>query len=356
MQTRSLADVTGGNNFAVTRAFRELPNRSGIGGLFVNRQATGEGASRFGSNQTYALDGRVGFGRYGQLSGFLAGTSSARPLPAERAFRLFASYESPTWTLEAKYTDVGQGFNPEVGFLAKSGGYRRPEALVFRAVRNLGFLGLHEIRPHVSYRAYVRQDGFYETGFLHVDNHWEWPNGYELHTAYDHTHEGVRVPYEIYPGIVVPPGDYDHGEGYFVFITNRGAPLSLNGSLTVGGFYGGHRTSLQAEVRGRLGERFNTDVSWDWNDVDLPQGRFETNLLRMRLSYSFTTRLYAQAFVQWNDLSDQWSTNVRLGWLQTANTGLFLVYNETREDARDLVPVRDRSLVLKWSRIFDLLD
>ena len=356
MQTRSLQGVTGANNFAVARAFRELPNRSGLGGLFVNRSATGDEAAPGDSNQTYALDGRLGFGRYGQVSGFLAGTSSARPLPAERAFRLAASYDSPTWQFDAKYTDVGSGFNPEAGFLLKSGGYRRPELRVFRRVRNLGLLGLHEIRPHVSYGAYVRPDGFYETGFLHVDTHWEWTNGYELHTAYDHTHEGVRVPYEIYPGVVVPPGTYDHGEGFFVFITNQGAPVSLRSSVIVGGFYGGHRTSFSSELRARLGERFNTDVSWDWNDVDLPQGRFETNLLRMRLSYSFTTRLYAQAFVQWNDLSDQWSTNLRLGWLQTANTGLFLVYNETREDSRQLVPVSDRTLVLKWSRIFDLLD
>lgn len=60
----------------------------------------------------------------------MAGTSSAVPRSAERAFRLATSYGSPTWTLEAKDTDVGEGFNPEVGFLLKSGGYRRPEALV----------------------------------------------------------------------------------------------------------------------------------------------------------------------------------------------------------------------------------
>jgi hypothetical protein len=52
----------------------------------------------------------------------------------------------------------------------------------------------------------------------------------------------------------------------------------------------------------------------------------------------------------------QGSTNLRPGWLQTANTGLFVVYNENRATDRDPLGVRDRSLTIKYSRLFDLLD
>jgi len=34
--------------------------------------------------------------------------------------------------------------------------------------------------------------------------------------------------------------------------------------------------------------------------------------------------------VQYNDRADVWSMNLRVGWLQAANTGLFVVYNDTR--------------------------
>jgi hypothetical protein len=50
-----------------------------------------------------------------------------------------------------------------------------------------------------------------------------------------------------------------------------------------------------------------------------------------------------------------WSTNLRLGWLQTANTGLFLVFNENRDADRGGMGPRDRSLTLKFSRLFELL-
>jgi hypothetical protein len=78
------------------------------------------------------------------------------------------------------------------------------------------------------------------------------------------------------------------------------------------------------------------------------------DLMRLRLSYSFNPRLYLQALVQYN--SDNWSTNLRLAWLQTANAGLFVVYNENRDPEPGGMGVRDRGLTLKYSHSFDLLD
>ena len=34
--------------------------------------------------------------------------------------------------------------------------------------------------------------------------------------------------------------------------------------------------------------------------------------------------------MQYNDRADLWSMNLRFGWLQAANTGLFIVYTDTR--------------------------
>ncbi len=84
-----------------------------------------------------------------------------------------------------------------------------------------------------------------------------------------------------------------------------------------------------------------------------------TNLLVMRLSYSFTTRIYVQALLQYNDVIDNWSTNLRFAWLQAANSGLYVVYNENR-DPRGVsaggVGLRGRTFIIKYSHTFELLD
>ena len=78
-------------------------------------------------NRTYGVDGRWGIGRYLQLVG-LRGAHARRPgiTRDDHAFNLGATYLSPSWDIYGKYTEVGEGFNPEVGFLARQG-FRKPE-------------------------------------------------------------------------------------------------------------------------------------------------------------------------------------------------------------------------------------
>ena len=72
------------------------------------------------------------------------------------------------------------------------------------------------------------------------------------------------------------------------------------------------------------------------------------------MTYAFSTSLILQALVQYNDVSDDVSTNLRFSWLGQANTGLFVVYNEVREVGGLALPQPDRSLIVKYSRLFDV--
>ena len=95
------------------------------------------------------------------------------------------------------------------------------------------------------------------------------------------------------------------------------------------------------------------------NDVDLAEGDFQTTIVGLRAAYSFTPRIYLQSLVQYNDLIDNWSTNLRFAWLQAANSGLYLVYNENRDPrpgSEGGVGLRGRSFIIKYSHTFDLLD
>ena len=94
----------------------------------------------------------------------------------------------------------------------------------------------------------------------------------------------------------------------------------------------------------------------------LPDPDFITNLGSVRVSYSFTTRLFLQGLLQYNDRADLWSSNIRFGLLSDANTGLFIVYNDI-QGLGSLDPHLDveeaafgRTLTLKYSYLFDLLN
>ena len=343
------------NNFAVARLKRELPNRSFVGGLFTNRQGMGEYAADVDYNRLVSIDGQLGIGRYGLLSGFAARSFTPGVTEPQHAFRFQAGYDSERWMLQTGYSEIADGFNPELGFLQRTA-YRSFNGLVFHRARP-DFLGLHELRPHGSYNGYWGLDGWYESGLLHLDNHWEWENGYEVHTGVNVTHEGVREPFAIVDQVTVAAGSYDHVEAQLVAMTDQRKWISLSVRATIGGFFGGERVALSPSLILRAGEAFNSEFGLDRNEADLPDGGFTTTLFRARLSYSFTPRLYVQALLQLNDAAEVRTANLRFGWLHTAGTGLFIVYNLTSGFDDVLIPgVDNQTLVIKYSHLFNVLN
>jgi len=359
MRTEGVEGVAPTNDFSVVRVNQELGNRSAIGVMFVERDGDGSVSnnSREDINRTYAVDGRWGIGDETLITGWISRTDTPGLNNDDTAGGVRAAYRSQEWDLNAGYSEVGQNFNPEVGFLSRSG-FRKYEAGIRRTLRPDNLWGLHEIRPHINYRGYWDFDGFQETGYLHVDSHWEWEGGTEIHTGVNFTQEGVKEPFEIVDGVIVPVGEYEHEEAQLVFMSNQGAPLSINVRSNIGGFFGGDRVNLEPTIRYRVGEKFNSELSWSHSDIDLPVpgGDFEVDLARLRLTYSFTPRISLQTLVQYDKRNDTISTNLRFAWLQSANAGLYLVYNEVDESGLNAPRDNAQQFALKYSRILNIFN
>jgi len=354
MATEAVEDIAPGNRFTVARVNQELPSRSSIGAIFIGRN--GDGSAQLTGpddwNRTYGVDGRLGIGENTLLQGWAALTDTPGLEGNEHAYSLTADHNSMKWRYRLAYTEVGENFNPEVGFLARKG-YRKYSGFGMRRIRPDDLLGLLEIRPMVSYRGFWDFDGFQETGFLRTNIQFQWKNGYQLHTGINITRDGIKEPFDIVDGITVQPGTYDHSEWMFFFTTNRSAPLSFSTRMTIGGKFGGDRISISPEINYRIGEKFTSSLSVRYNDFDLPDGKFSVMLSRLRLSYSFTPKILVQALLQYNDDSKIFGTNLRFSWLRSADTGFYLVYNEIDERSNG-APPKGREVIVKYNYIFDV--
>ena len=354
MQTEAVGGTGPANNFTVARVRRDLPNQSSVGGLFVNRQATGSQALGNDYNRTYAVDGRWGIGQNGLVQGFVGRTETPGRTGRDHALSLSGRYDSETWRLISGYQEDGEDFNPEVGFVRRTG-FRKFDFGVNRTSRPEGFLNFQELQPHMSFTRFWNFDGVMETSFLHLHFEGEFEDSSSAGVAYNVRSEAVFDQFTV-SGIPVPPGRYDLNEVLYSYNSNRSAPISVGVRSTVAGFFGGDIVTLRPSIRARSGETFSLSLSYSRNDIDLPNGSVVTNLTNVNFAYNFSPRLFAQTQLQHNDSADLWSINFRVGWLQDANTGLFLVYNET-EGIGDVVPsFAGRSVILKYSYLFDVLD
>jgi hypothetical protein len=356
MSTEAVDNVAPGNDFTVARINQELPNRSSVGAIYVGRDGDGSYLTPADDdhNRTYGIDGRWGIGDHVLIEGWAARTETPGLTGRDKAYSLDAGYSSEKWSGSLAYTEVGEDFNPEVGFLSRIE-YRSWSAALLRRIRPKDLWGLLELRPHVSYRGYWKFDGFQESGFLHIDNHWEFKTGTELHTGINFTRDGVLEAFEIVDGVTVDAGEYDHGEAQIVYFTDQSRPFNFHVRTVVGGRFGGDRISISPTINYRVGETFRAEFSIRYNDYDLPNGDFTANLARLRMSYSFTPKMTLQALVQYNDVSEKLGTNIRFSWLRSASSGLYVVYNEVDERGIGALPT-GREFILKYSYIFDVLN
>jgi hypothetical protein len=329
---------------------REISRRSRLGVMGVQRVSRGAGEDY---NRTYAVDGRFGFGDALTLDWWGAKTETPGRSGDDLGYSARAGFLTNDWNNSARIVQVGSDFNPEVGFLNRLGGYRYYEATIMRKVRRADLKWLQDWNPHASFRGYYGLDGYYQSGQIHVDvTEVEFSNGGKFGPELNVFHEGLEQPFTIANGVTLPVGSYDFAGPGLDFTSNPSLPLSLVLRGDFGPFYNGTRTGGSATLTFRQGASLSSSLLVDYNDVQLAQGNFIRSRIGVRLAWFFTPRIFVQTLTQFNNQQQTWSANARFGWLGTAGTGLYVVFNdgEQAESFFSWTRPQARSLTLKFTR------
>ena len=83
-------------------------------------------------------------------------------------------------------------------------------------------------------------------------------------------------------------------------------------------------------------------------------GEFSTNILGLRLLYTFSPKLFVKAFVQWNSDKDAIIGNFLVSFIHTPGSDLFLVYNEEVATGGGRMRSNNRTLLVKFTYLFHL--
>jgi hypothetical protein len=158
MRTDAVKDVTDQNQYSVLRLKKELPNRTHIGGMYTALDHYGENGYL---NKSYAIDAQLGIGELSKIVLF-AGLTDSPGIESDNAYayRIEAARDSKQISTVLSYTEVGKDFNPEMGYL-KRDNYRKWSGRIFTRFRPENKFGILEVRPHVNFDGYWKQDGLW---------------------------------------------------------------------------------------------------------------------------------------------------------------------------------------------------
>jgi hypothetical protein len=347
------------NNFTVVRLQREV-GRSNFGAMLVNRQGVGRLAPADDFNRAYALDMAWQATTNGRLFAFLARTDSpASKGGSDYAGRVYYGYANPVWNTALGYSQVGDRFNPEVGFLPRRA-YRRLESRYAFAYQPKRWPSIRRLASSLNYNVYTDLDNRLESSFGHMHVFEIQPQkggriGYVMDIQQDRPRRAFTV-YQDVTGrrVIIPGGEYSSWNGGVEYDSDPSAPVNVSLRTKNGTYYGGDHFGWEASFGVRVGARLISSAGWNRDDIKLPGGGFKNDLVPVNVSYSFTSLASLQGLVQYNRQTSTISSNIRLALLNRSGTGLFAVYND-RRDTSDFTSeeLLGRSFIVKYTRLVD---
>jgi len=116
-----------------------------------------------------------------------------------------------------------------------------------------------------------------------------------------------------------------------------------------GSYYQGERRTISLSGRWRPNPHFALDIQAERNGIDLPGNSFTADVYGARVDLAASTRLFLSGFLQYNTASEDTVLNLRLNFIHSPLSDLFLVYSERRN--QDSGGLLQRNLTLKGTKL-----
>ncbi len=339
--------ATDAENLFVTRVSKNIGEQSLVGGIVTrgNPNSTGDAT-------TYGVDAQfktADFLSDKRLESTVWALRSDNQGVSDQDAAVGASLRYPndlySWNLG--FQKIQENFNPALGFVPRKGIQSYSGGFSYQPRPNND---IRQLEFSVSSNAVYDNGGQLETwssSILPLGISFE--SGDQLRFRVNHVQDALTEDFEISDGIVIDKGQYIYDRLRLEFDSARQRTLSVRLGAGTGGFFDGRRDDYSASLNYRHSALFTGSVEWSQNNVNLDAGEFQSQISRLRTRFSFTPDLSWNTFVQWDNDSKTIGINSRLRWIPTPGHEMFLVINETLNEARGAVVQEAQNLAFKIS-------
>lgn len=220
---------------------------------------------------------------------------------------------------------IDESFAPALGFVPRTdqdrwGGYvaftPRFESSAWARQLSLEVKG-----DHVRSREGAKQTHVLGTGARLTLESGEFAN-----IGFSERFERLELPAHI-RGRRLATGDYRFRRFTAAMRSNDSRTFSgvLQGSI--GDFWSGTRTEIGGGATWITGPHLTIGGRYAWNGVSLPveDGDFSNHLVSANIQGAVSRKLFANALVQWDNHSRELQANIRIDWIHTPGSDLFVV-------------------------------
>lgn len=346
IQTRKDDDLAlPASNNAVARVRTELSGRSTAGAIFTNL----EQGERY--NRAFGVDYQSRFWGSSSFNAWATGISdSDAALDGGSAGEAVLRVGNDLYGGSVGFRSVSSNYAPALGFVARRD-MRRYDA-------DLSWSPLLESERHPVRRIVTGTGVQYITGQDGEVQSWSWGAVGNFHmerrdrlaVEINRSFERLEQSFFIRPEAEITAGDYYETTGSFRGSTDPSRRGFVQWGLSRGGFFGGTRTNITGGLGFRQSKYLKFETGFRHSIIDLPisNGSFDATTISLNIQAAGGRKLFANALLQYDNFSRDIAANIRVDWIHTPGSDLFLVINTNYhlvQDGEDIFDPR-RNVVL----------
>ncbi len=340
-------------NNTVARVRTDLTPGATVGGIVTNR------SDAFGYNRALGVDGLVRFGQNSIVSGWATQVWDSDPGRSSAAGEVFGRLATDRVGGSLQLASVGRTYQPALGFVRRRDYRLARGAFFYRPQVSLTALpSIRRIGADVDASGYWGLDGTLQSTEAELGGQVEFKGRDQVSGGIRHQFERLDAPFTIRAGQTVPVDDYSFVTAFARGETDSSRPLFVSGRIQGGGFFSGTRVELGASAGWRQSKHLALETSIGHSIIDLDQGdgTFTATVGSLSALTAFSRTLFGRTLIQYDNFSKQLRANLRLNWIHTPGSDLFVVFNtsyglvdegEDLLDPRRTFVLRDRLYVVK---------
>ncbi|MBI4521177.1 MAG: hypothetical protein HY701_10090, partial [Gemmatimonadetes bacterium] len=333
-------------NFAIARIKRDIGVSNYAGLMLTDRRAAES------SNTAVGADWSFWPGAVFNVQGFAARTFTTGEGGEGTAYRLAADYQKDRAGFNLQFTEIGPEANTAMGFIARKD--MRRYDLFSRTTVRPHVLGLRRVDVFFGIQYLTDSDGRLQDRTFGPGSGLTWNSGETVFGFVDRALFRVEEAFQLAGEAKVPAGTYSGWVSGLFANTSPARAVSGGVNLLLQRMYDGWIRSLTGSVTAAAGSHLALVLQYTRNAVDVPGGRVDADVASARITYAFSTRLTANALIQYNRLDNSLSANVRLNLIHRPGSDLFIVVNEIRGEETSIWEPRARGAAVKLTYLMRL--
>ena len=348
IQTKGIDSIETAN-YSTIRIKHEILEKSSIGMILTGKNQGAHYNYVYGGDFNVLTSKFLGNNNLSVSGNFAHSITKSDTANNNFAYNVEISYPNDKVFASIYFSQIQNGFNPEMGFL--------------RRTNFKNFSSNLRIRTRPSFLPFFHSVDFgpFVTDFLWTDNtnemesYWvqiapitiNTKSGEYFQFSIERNFERLDNGFKIFENIYIPEGRHTFNLYNFKIGTFEGRSYYIYTEYGFGDFYNCFVNYIYTSGRITLGRHLNISTTYRGFDIKSDNNKFYANELGGRIEYAFHPKLNSSIYGQWSNDRNEILLNFRLHWIPVIGSDFYIAVNQFLSTNNNIIKLENTVLLAK---------